>query len=752
MSLPLAMFRPMASERNVQGGPPERIPAAGGIVYGPPRSAARWGSAGCPIAPRAYRTSYRGKGAPALLKDLAGDPALTVGDLHRGLWDRLPQRTLPKKVRQAIGHELGRLNPPAGMVALPAGVPLAWVAELPLRTRTCNAVARLIGARGGGRLAEALSIEDVMAWPQAGVGTLLDLLCVLESAELDDLRGLTVFREPPAADAGAYEQRRTWMTPGQRCLYDLASWALSETGAVTLGEALSLLGDMEAAPSEWANLTELLLRDLTDFPPHPYDYLESWASRLPDRKRLIFERRLAFPRGDKATLQELGDELGITKERVRQLNKIILEGLLEFVASDAGRPISWRLDTIRRMVNTIAPADRVEKLLAPPEGSRDYSDLFLRLAGPYSCTDGWLILEFALAADPTPSILDMADELGRIDMTAAGEVLRQWGLEDQFHLAWLTRRDQTIIFKGQLVRKQGALAEKLSLVLDDLGSPSTAEKIAAIIRDEVGLDRSINTIKNALLSDDRFVRATRSKWALTSWGFPEYTGIASLIRRLLEETGPMLVEDVAERLASDFETKRSSARIYCEVPAFVVEEGRVRLRREGEAYVYPNSKPGAGVFVLGEERLGLLFRIDRDVLRGSGRLLGPAAGAILGVAPNDRLVFRDPNGLSLAVAFPDMALNGPSLGSQRRLAEAAGAELDDYLNLVFDRDDMSVAVTVTRLEDHEPGWPLAARLTGIDRDAGLDGLASALQCDPEDVESALRDRGDHTVADALPLD
>ncbi len=681
-----------------------------------------------------------------MLKDLAGDPDLTVGDLHRGFWDLLPQRTLPKKVRQAVGRELGRLDPPAGMVALPAGVPLAWVAELPLRTRTYNAVARLIGDRGGGRLTEALSIEDVMAWPRAGVGTLLDLLCVLESAELDDRRRLTVFREPLAADAGACGQRRTWMTPGQRCLYDLASWALSETDAVTLGEALSRLGDMETAPNEWVNLTELPLRDLTDLPPHPYDYLESWASRLPDRERLIFERRLALPRGEKATFQELGDELGITRERVRQLKKILFEGLLEFIASDAGRPISWRLDTIRRMIGFIAPAGPVEKLLAPPEGCRDYSALFLRLAGPYSCTDGWLILESVFAADPTSSILDMADEFGRIDMDAAGDALRRWGLDDDLHLEWLIRSDSTREIKGQLVRWNGPASDKLAYSLNDIGRPSSAERIIK----HIGMDRDIRYIKNALSSDDRFVRVTGSKWALTSWGFPEYTGIASSIRRLLQETGPMLVGDVAERLASDFEIKRSSTIAYCEVPAFVVEEGRVRLRREGEAYVYPDSKPGAGVFVLGEERLGLLFRVDRDVLRGSGRLLGAAAGAILGVAPNDRLVFRDPNGLSLAVTFPDMALIGPSLGSQRKLAEAARAELDDHLNLVLDRDGMSVVVTATRLEDHEPGWPLVARLTGIDRDAGLDGLAAALQCDPTEVESVLHDRGDNAVADALP--
>lgn len=687
-----------------------------------------------------------------MLKDLAGDPDLTVGDLHRGFWDLLPQRTLAQKVRQAVGRELGRLDPPVGMVALPVGVPLAWVAELPLRTRTYNAVARLLGDRGGGRLTEALSIEDVMAWPHAGVGTLLDLLCVLESAELDDRRRLTVFREPLAADAGA-RQRRTWMTPGQRCLYDLASWALSETDAVTLGEALSRLGDMEPAPSEWVNLTELPLRDLTDLPPHPYDYLESWASRLPDRERLIFERRLALPRGKKATLQELGDELGITRERVRQLKKILFEALLEFIASDAGRPISWRLDTIRRMIGFIAPAGPAEKLLAPPEGCRDYSALFLRLAGPYSCTDGWLILESAFAADPTSSILDMADEFGRIDMTAASEILVQWGLEDQFHLAWLTRRDEVIIFKNQLVRKQGPLAEKLALVLDDLANPSTAETLSTIIRDEFRFDRSVDTIKNVLSSEDQFVRVTRTAWALTSWGLPEYKGIAALISDLLEEFGPMPVEGVSERMEVDFEINRNSTSRYCyQTPAFIVEDGWVRLRREDEAYVYEDVsvRKAPGVFALGEGRVGLLFRVDQDVMRGSGRQLGKAAGAILGLALNDRLVFTDPNGLPLRVAFPDNSLPGPSMGSMRVHAEAAGATSGDCLNLVLDRARMSVEVTATRLEDHEPGWPLVARLTGVDPDAGLAGLAAALQCDPTEVESALHDRGDNAVADALP--
>ena len=559
-------------------------------------------------------------------------------------------------------------------------------------------------------------------------------------------------REWQVIDTDIYEERRRWMSPGQRCLYDMASWALSETGAVTLGEALSLLGDMETALSEWVNLAELPLRDLTDFPAHPYEFLQTWVFRLPDRERLIFERRVATPRKGRAPLQELGDELGLTRERVRQLEKILLKKLRNFVASDAGRPIVWRLDTICRMVGFVAPADRVEELLAPLEGCQDYSALFLKLAGPYFYSDGWLVLESALKADPTQSILDSADDFGCIDIATAGEALRQWGLEDQLHLAWLTRGDKVMMFKDQLVREQGPLAEKLALVLDDLEIPSTAEMIATTMRDKIGFDRSLGSIKNVLASSDLFVRTTRTKWTLTSWGFPKYTSIISSIRGLLEEAGPMRVEDVAERLESTFEVKRSSTSAYCTAPAFVLEKGQVRLRREGEAYVYPDSGLRRGIFALGEGRVGLLFQVDRDVLRGSGRPLGAAAGAILEVAPNDRLVFHDPNGLLLNVSFPDTTIHGPSLGSMRELAEAAGAELDGYLNLVLDRADRSVLATATTVADHDPGWPLVARLTGIDQETGLGGLASALRCAPEEVESVLRNRGDHVLADTLPTD
>ena len=729
-------------DRAVHRKPAGPVTAALGVDYGPVRMSASWGSAGCPIAPRAYRTAYGEIDAPAELKDLAENTRLKIGDLDREFWDDAPVTALSESCRQIVGRELGRLQCPPGVVALPAGLPLAWVVELPLRTRTRNAVERLVRDRGKGPLEHSLLVEDVMAWHTVGVGSVLDLLCVLESAELGA-------RDLQSADPDEGHDPRHRMTPGERSLYDLAAWALSETDALTLGDIMNLFFGKDTAVSEWRNFAELPLYELANRLPHPYALVDRWADQLPERWRLIFMKRLVESE-QRMTLQELGDRFGVTRERVRQLEEKVRKKFYAYAATASGRSIKWRIETIRRSVNVAVPVGSVEGLLLGPADLPDYSSLFLNLAGPYSISGGWLVLQSALHTDPTKSIIDAVDEYGRIDMVGAGEALRKWGLDDSLHLEWLSRDDAVHMFKGRLIRSRGPAAEKLALSLHDLGGQATAEKI----RGNLGLDRNIRYVKNLLSADDRFTRAARAEWALTSWGLPVYTGIASSIRRLLEETGPMRVGDVAARLEADFGIKRSSTNTFCEAAAFVVEDGLVRLRREGEAYVYKDASIGdaKGVFDLGGRRVGLLFRVDWDVLRGSGRSLGAAAGAILGVAPNDRLVFHDPNGLLLNVSFPDTTIHGPSLGSSRELAEAAGAELDGYLNLVLDRADRSVLATATTVADHDPGWSLAARLTGIDQETGLGGLASALRCAPEEVESVLRNRGDHVLAETLPTD
>lgn len=704
------------------------VAASDGALYGPVRTAVPWGSAGCPIAPRSYRAAHGGADCPAELKKLAGTSDLTITDLGRGFWERVTVGELPEECRQAVSRKLGRLAVPLAAVALPSGLPMGWVARLPLRTRTRNAVKRFAGAQGEGPLDRSLLVQDVMAWHSFGTSSLLDLLCVLESAEQDD-------RRPQALDTDEAERRfRQGMSQGELCLYELAGWGLSETDAVTLGDLLSILKGQNIALRELSNFTGLFLWDLAEPALHPYQALDRWVSRLPERERLIFAGRRTASRRSRRTLRELGDELGVTRERVRQLDKLLFDRLHAYIASVPGRSISWRIGTIRRTAGVAVPVAWVEKLLAPPPNSTDYSSLLLQLAGPYIESQGWLVLQSELAADPVPSILETTDEFGVIDMNAAGEALRHWGLPKDLHEEWLLSRGSVRKFGNQLVRWNRSTEEKLSFALKEIGRPASAERMMEYI----GLDLSVRTVKNAISTDDRFIRADRTKFALISWGLPEYKGVAHSIRNLLKQSGPLEIEEIAARLEADFGISRTTTEHYCgQLPAFIVETGRVRLRREDEPYIYRGVavRKARGIFMLKEERVGLLFRVDQEVLRGSGRPFSKSAAKILKLLPGDRLIFRGPKDLSLVVGFPDFSISGPALGSIRALADAAGAQLGDYLYLVLDRTSLSVEAAATAVEDHDPGWPLVSRLTGIGPESGLEGLAAALQCDPAEVGS-----------------
>ena len=63
---------------------------------------------------------------------------------------------------------------------------------------------------------------------------------------------------------------------------------------------------------------------------------------------------------------------------------------------------------------------------------------------------------------------------------------------------------------------------------------------------------------------------------------------------------------------------------------------------------------------------------------------------------------------------------------------------------------MSVTARVTDVTQYEPGWSLVARLTGIQADDRMDGLAASLQCQRGEVRALLRTRGDKVVIEALP--
>ena len=82
-----------------------------------------------------------------------------------------------------------------------------------------------------------------------------------------------------------------------------------------------LPGDLAEAPDARAEQHELtiLLRD--------------WLGKLPDKQRLVILRRFGMDNDDPATLEQLAVEMGVTRERVRQIQQEALSKLKRAFAS-----------------------------------------------------------------------------------------------------------------------------------------------------------------------------------------------------------------------------------------------------------------------------------------------------------------------------------------------------------------------------------------------------------------------------------
>ena len=527
-----------------------------------------------------------------------------------------------------------------------------------------------------------------------------------------------------------------------------AAWAMAETGAITIGEAISYVVNGAVDVEEWREYSQLELHLFSEPPRHPYEIIDEWIDRLPARERRIFDLRIAGIGGG-LTLQELADEFGITRERVRQIGSRLERRFSEFIETPEGLPIRWRLRSLRKRIGVAIPESHLASLLSTLDGDTRYGSLLLRFAGPYDHDRGWRVLASEISADPTSVIKATADEYGRIDRVHAAGLLNSWGLEPSLHEGWLTRDGAIRGINGKLVRWKGSISERLTFALADVGKPATVEALMAHIREE----RTRNSAVNALSADPRIVRASRTEWALASWGLPVYLGIAQSIRQLLEKHGkPMQVKEVVERMYVDFGIVESSTRAYCNAAMFVTENGWMRMRRDGEPYSYNRHSPAksAGVFCLGPSRVALLIEVDQNVLRGSGRNLPSGVGHWLNVAVGDHLVFGGPARHTVTITFPETSFLGPSLGSTRSLAEHVGAQTGDYMTIIFDRSDMSVEARAAPKKNVDRSWDLVERLSGIQPGSGLSGLAKSLCCEPDEVEERLRERKDHVILDALP--
>ena len=750
----LAKLRPRGSSRHPE--PTGKLedfgtPTQDSQSNSPPGPPAPWRSPPTPLLPRWYLLSH---GDEALPQEFTSAYPATqrIRDLEY-FWEH-HDKPVPADLARSLRHIARRLLPPRSLRVLPSSLEFSELDRLPLTLRTRNCVRRGLTR---GSLTKG-TVGELMQLPNFGIASLLDLMCVLETAQ-EHFGSLA--ESPSSAATNGKEEDTTLSGEGRstnvadsamtwNAVELIATAAREFRGAATFGDLLRLdLSDLVAAARADAEVDDVPLpTGQVTVAYRAIELLDECLHQMSATQQEVVLKRVvaAVPE----TLEALGKSTELSRERVRQLDKQARAALEEAAGPVLGL---LRLIASQRLgeVTTVPGIDDIvgELLPRPDDRAGQYSLMvarrMLRSKLDYECREG-LCLSRA-AADAAKELNNLArqlvDDEGILDLDAVqAAVAEQWhdSLDDLIRwLGWPR-------VSGRIALRATARARTKAALLK-IGAPATKAELAM----ESGLTE--RQVAGALSNIESVARADKIRWGLREWIDDVYEGISTeIIQRIEEDGGSTRLNRVLDELPRKFGVSENSVRAYTATPKFVLEDGRIRLRLEHEEYHYqrPEVRDASGVFALGDGVVGLLYEVDHDVTRGSGRQLSPAAGVLLNLSVNQRLRFDGPHGTSVTVSFPGTSFTGPSLGSTRGLVEAVNAKTGDMLTIILRRAEMTVTAQATDLDKHDSGWALVARLTGISESAGMDGLAAALHCNRGEVRATLRARRDIAVLEALP--
>lgn len=287
-----------------------------------------------------------------------------------------------------------------------------------------------------------------------------------------------------------------------------------------------------------------------------------------EREREIIGRRFGlFDR--KETLEQIGELLGITRERVRQLEKSVMTRL-KYSAEQGNLPhISDVQDSIIETLNKMGHVARVGELSAKLTAENTKFDqsriAFLALLCPkldvISDDDHYhhsvsvsehhdekslktqvqLIDTIKSIGEPKP-ISHIAKEAGIQDDNQARAIA-----STSKHLA--TLNGQWGLLKWPMVNPKN-IRDKIYVILRQNGKHMHFNEIAKAIKDSDFKRKEVTTqaIHNELIKDKRFVLIGRGIYALKEWGYEKGT-VADIISEVLSKAGePLHRDEIVKRV------------------------------------------------------------------------------------------------------------------------------------------------------------------------------------------------------------
>ncbi len=307
-------------------------------------------------------------------------------------------------------------------------------------------------------------------------------------------------------------------------------------------------------------------------------------SGLDQRQKEIISRRFGLGRDKRETLESIGKDFGICRERVRQIEAASLNKIKP-KTQDHKKVFNYFLNHLKKFGGV-----RKEEVLLKELGednARNEVYFLLNLREPFKRINEnndfysvWIIGEdsYNLAKEVVNSLALQFENIKKplpLEELNSPASLEKRALESYLEASKKIDKNQDNLYglsHWPEINPKG-IKDKAYLVFKKIGKPLHFHEVAKLIENS-----HVQTVHNELIKDNRFVLVGRGIYALAEWGY--YPGqVRDVILKILQESEePLTKEEILEKVLKQRLVKKNTVLLNLSNKQYFLRDSQGRYR------------------------------------------------------------------------------------------------------------------------------------------------------------------------------
>lgn len=305
----------------------------------------------------------------------------------------------------------------------------------------------------------------------------------------------------------------------------------------------------------------------------PEDSTKNLLQTLKDRDRYVLESRFGLNRSEKKTLELIGQEYNITRERVRQIQDAALKAIRKSDTYDEAKEIFDEIETLINDLGGVVSENHLLDHVSSDKVVQNHIHFHLVVGDNFKKhkEDKKFKTRWSVDGELSDKVHDALEKLhlnlDEEDLLSEEHIILRFldrldGVEDGYVDADIARQFLNLskvigenplgdwgLSSSQNISVRG-IRDYAYLIIKKSGSPLHFREVADAITKTFGKKAHAATTHNELIKDDRFVLVGRGIYALKEWGYRAGV-VKDVIKELIKERGPMTKEEIIDAVLKE---------------------------------------------------------------------------------------------------------------------------------------------------------------------------------------------------------